>query len=87
SLGDALRSLQNLPGLARAPFLSGSLIVRGSAPGDTQVLVDGMPLPLLYHFGGLSSTIPTNMLDRIDFYPGNFSARFGRAVGGVVDIG
>ena len=25
--------------------------------------------------------------DRIDFYPGNFSARYGRATGGIVDVG
>lgn len=87
SFGDALRSIQNLPGVARAPFLSGSLIVRGSAPADTLVLVDGTFLPAAYHFGGLGSTIATEMLDRLDFYPGNFSARFGRATGGVVDVG
>lgn len=87
SFGDALRSIQNLPGVARAPFLSGSLMVRGSAPADTLVLVDGTFLPAAYHFGGLGSTISTEMLDRLDFYPGNFSARFGRATGGVVDIG
>jgi TonB family protein len=85
--GDALRAIQNLPGLSRGPFLSGALIVRGSAPADTSVLVDGTAVPLLYHFGGLSSVIQTEMLDRIDFYPGNFSARFGRAMGGVVDVG
>lgn len=87
TLGDALRSIQNLPGLSRAPFLSGSLIVRGSAPGDTLILVDGTFLPAAYHFGGLHSTIATEMLDRIDFHPGNFSARYGRATGGVVDVG
>lgn len=87
SFGDALRSIQNLPGVARAPFLSGSLMVRGSAPADTLVLVDGTFLPAAYHFGGLGSTVATEMLDRLDFYPGNFSARFGRATGGVVEAG
>lgn len=87
SFGDALRSIQNLPGVARAPFLSGSLMVRGSAPADTLVLVDGTFLPAAYHFGGLGSTVSTEMLDRLDFYPGNFSARFGRATGGVVEVG
>ena len=87
TFGDALRSIQNLPGVARAPFLSGSLIVRGSNAADTLVLVDGTFLPSAFHFGGVSSTIATEMLDRLDFYPGNFSARFGRATGGVVDIG
>ncbi|HXN34217.1 MAG TPA: TonB family protein [Polyangiaceae bacterium] len=85
--GDALRSLQNLPGVGRPPGGAGLLIVRGSAPQDTQYFVDGTPVPLVYHFGGLSSVVPTEMLDRIDFYPGNFSAQYGRAMGGIVDVG
>ncbi len=85
--GDAIRGLLNLPGVARPPGLAGLLIVRGSAPQDTQVFVDGTLIPLVYHFGGLSSVIPTEMLDKIDFYPGNFSARYGRGYGGVVDVG
>ncbi len=85
--GDALRSLQNLPGVARPPPLSGLLIVRGAAPADTQYFIDGTPVPIVYHFGGLSSVVPTEVLDRIDFYPGNFSTQYGRAMGGIIDIG
>lgn len=84
--GDALRSIQSLPGVARPPGFAGLLIVRGSAPQDTSVFVDGALIPLVYHFGGLSSVVPTELLDRIDFYPGNFSSRFGRAMGGIVDV-
>lgn len=87
SRGDALRSIQSLPGMARAPGLAGLLIVRGSSPQDTQVFVEGAPLPLLYHVGALSSVIPTEMVERIDYYPGNFAVRFGRAMGGVIDVG
>ena len=75
------------PGVGRPPALSGLLIVRGAAPQDTQYFVDGTPIPLVYHFGGLSSVVPTEMLDRIDFYPGNFSSQYGRAMGGIVDVG
>lgn len=85
--GDALRSIQNLPSVARPPLMSGDLVIRGSGPGDTAVFVDGTDLPLLYHFSALTSTIPTEFLDHIDFYPGNFSARYGRAMGGIVDVG
>jgi TonB family protein len=85
--GDALRSLQNLPGVARSPGLGGLLIVRGSAPEDTQYFVDGTPVPIIYHFGGLSSVVPTEMLGKIDFFPGNFSTQYGRAMGGIVDVG
>src|SRR5688572_7131372 len=85
--GDALRSLESLPGVARPPPFSGLLIVRGSAPEDTNFFFDGSLVPLGYHFGGLTSVIPTELLDRIDFYPGNFSARYGRVQGGIVDVG
>jgi TonB family protein len=83
--GDALRAVQNLPGVARPPALSGVLVVRGNADQSTPVFIDGMWLPNVYHFGGLSSVVPTEMLEEVNFYPGNFSVRYGRALAGVVD--
>ncbi len=85
--GDALKSLQSLPGVARPPGFIGLLIVRGSAPQDTQTFIDGTPVPIIYHFGGLSSVVPTEVLQKIDFYPGNFGTAYGRAQGGIVDVG
>jgi TonB family protein len=85
--GDALRSLSNMPGVARVGAFDGLLIVRGSSPRDTQVFVDGTSVPIIYHFGGLSSVVPSEMLERIDFYPGNFGPQYGRATGGIVDVG
>jgi len=85
--GDALRAIQNMPGVARAPGGIGLLIVRGSAPNDTNVFIDGTLVPIVYHFGGLSSVVPTEALDKIDFYPGNFSTQYGRVMGGIVDVG
>ncbi|MBN2341547.1 MAG: TonB family protein [Deltaproteobacteria bacterium] len=84
--GDALRSVQNLPGMARAPGFGGQLLVRGSAPDDSKYFFDTMPIPMLYHFGGLTSVINSDLLDRIDFYPGNYSVRYGSATGGIVDV-
>lgn len=84
--GDALRSITNMPGVARPSGLDGLLIVRGSAPQDTQVFIDGTSAPLLYHLGGLSSVLPSEILERIDFYPGNFGPQYGRGMGGVVDV-
>jgi hypothetical protein len=85
--GDALRSLQNLPGVGLAPAFSGQIIVRGSAPQDTNVFIDGTGVPIVYHFGGLSSVVPTELIEKIDFYPGNYSSAYGRGMGGVVDVG
>jgi TonB family protein len=85
--GDAIRSIESLPGVARPPGLAGILVVRGSYPEDTQFYVDGSEIPLVYHFGGLRSVFPTELVERIDFYPGNYGARFGRGMGGIVDVG
>ena len=85
--GDALRAIELLPGVGRPPGLAGFVLIRGASPNDSQVYLDGQPVPLLYHFGGLTSFYNSRMIDRIDFYPGNFSVRYGRKVGGVIDVG
>ena len=84
--GDALRSVQNMPGMARAPMGSGALIVRGSSPEDSGYYLDQMPIPLLYHFGGLTSVVNSDLLERIDFFPGNYGVRYGGATGGIVEV-
>jgi TonB family protein len=85
TFGDALRAVRSFPGVAQTPTLSGLLVVRGTSPESTQVFFDGIYAPSVYHFGGLSSVVPTEMLESIDFRPGNFDVRFGRGVGGIVD--
>ncbi len=85
AMGDPIAVVQNFAGVARTP-LAGLLIVRGSAPEDSKVFVDGIEIPLIYHFGGLRSVIPAGMLDTIEFYPGNFSPMYGRATGGIIDV-
>jgi hypothetical protein len=85
--GDPLRAVESMPGVGKPPGISGILIVRGSAPDDTSIFVDGTWIPYAYHFGGVTSVIPGDVLERIDFYPGNFGPQYGRAIGGVVDMG
>ena len=84
--GDALRAVQILPGVARPPLGIGALIVRGSAPGDSETLLEGVPIPLLYHFGGLTSFINSRLLEQVDFFPGNYSSRYGRRTGGILEV-
>ena len=82
--GDAFRVVQNLPGVARAPFGIGLLIVRGGKSWDTRTYVDEAPVPQLFHFGGLFSTYNAGLLEDINFQAGNFNADFGRNIGGLV---
>ncbi|HYV45533.1 MAG TPA: energy transducer TonB [Myxococcaceae bacterium] len=87
SFGDPIRVLQDLPGVARMPFGIGALLVRGASPNDTGTYLDGIQIPILYHFGGGPSVINPEFVDKIDFYPGGFGAEYGRAIGGIVDVG
>jgi TonB family protein len=82
--GDALKVVQNLPGVARSPFGIGLLVVRGGKPWDTRVYVDEELIPQLFHFGGLYATFNSNLLEDISFQPGNFGAEHGRGIGGLV---
>lgn len=86
TFGDPIRVIQNFPGVARAPFGLGQLIVRGANPNQTLTYFDGVEIPLLFHLAGGPSVINGEFLDRIDFFPGGFGSRYGRAVGGVVDV-
>jgi TonB family protein len=85
--GDPVRVIELLPGVARPPFAAGLLIVRGASPFDSQVYFEGGLVDRLYHFGGLTSFTSARLIDHIDLYPGNFSVRYGRKIGGIVDIG
>jgi TonB family protein len=86
TLGDPLRVIQNLPGVARSPYGLGLLIVRGANPADTGVFIDGLNVPLLYHFLVGPSVLAPSLVDKIDFFPGGFGARYGRFSGGLVDV-
>jgi TonB family protein len=84
--GDTLKAVLNLPGAARPPLFTGIPILRGSAPGDSQVFLEGQQIPILYHFGGIRSTVAPTFLESVEFTPGNFSTDYGRAQGGIIDV-
>lgn len=85
TLGDPVLVVENLPGVARTG-LDGGAAVRGSSPQDTVVMMEGMPVLIETHFGGFRSVIAPQLVERIDFVPGNFSTRYGRRLGGVLDV-
>ena len=61
------------PGVARPTCISGDVVVRGAPTWDSKFYLDGVPIPTLYHYGGLKSTYNSDALLSIDFYPGGFS--------------
>ena len=83
--GDALKVVQNLPGVSRPAPLSGDIVVRGSAPSETLLAIEGVRVPIIYHFGGLYSVVNTDILEAVDFLPGGYPVSWGRQLGGVLN--
>jgi len=83
---DALRAAQVLPGVARLPYSFGGIVMRGTSPRDNIVYIDGIEVPLAFHFGGISSFYPSAMLEGITVKNGGIDAAYGRAQGGMVEM-
>ena len=83
---DVLKSVQSLPGVARVPFGGGGLVLRGTSPRDSSVFLDGIEVPMLYHFGNLASFYPSGLLDSLEVVPSGFGTQYGRAQGGLVTM-
>jgi TonB family protein len=84
--GDVVKAVQNLPGVARAPSGIGQLIIRGTPPEDSEFGLDGNPIPLVFHFSGLTTVLSTENIDEVAYLAGSYGVRYGRALGGVVDL-
>ncbi len=84
--GDVVKAVQNLPGVARAPSGIGQLIIRGTPPEDSAFGLDGAPIPLVFHFSGLTTVLSTESVSEVAYLPGNYGVRYGRALGGYVDL-
>jgi TonB family protein len=88
--GDAVRVIQAMPGVSRASYGGGQLMVRGSGPYDNKFFIDGIEVPFVYH--SISSFIMTEsvyngqLLSKVDFFPGGYDASYGGALGGIVDV-
>lgn len=83
---DPFRLAQSLPGVASTPEYSptsGALVVRGSAPGESRVFLDGVELPYLYHFQQYASVVHSRLLDELAIYPSAYGPEWGDAVGGI----
>lgn len=84
--GDVLKVVENLPGVARSAVGSGQLVVWGAAPEDTQIFVEGIRIPRLYHDGGYRSVIHSDLVRSVELVPGGYGAQYGRGIGGLVTV-
>ncbi|MFV8755895.1 TonB family protein [Nannocystaceae bacterium ST9] len=86
SSGDVVRVVESLPGVGRSTAGSGQLVVWGASPRYTRIYVDGVPIPRLYHEGGLRSVVHPLLVSSLELSPGGHGAAWGRGLGGLVRI-
>lgn len=84
--GDPARALENAPGVGRLSPSSDGLAIWGCTPAESRVLLDGMEIPALFHFGAWRSVLPAEGVRRMTLSPAAFDASQGRAVGSVVSM-
>lgn len=84
TFGDPFRAVEVLPGVT--PLATGLpyFYVRGAPPGNVGYYLDGIRVPLLYHFALGPSVVHPGIVDRVDLYSGAYPARYGRYSGGIV---
>ena len=82
---DPVRALQNLPGVANQPF-SAQIVIQGSEPDDTRYTINGHEIPLIFHFGGLTSVVTPTAVEEVEFLSAGYGPEYGRALGGIINL-
>lgn len=84
--GDPIKAVQNLPGVNRPGAFSSQIIIEGSSPNDTRYNLDNQPIPIIFHFGGLSSVVMSEAVDHVDYLSAGFGPEFGQTIAGLVNL-
>ncbi|HEY4183316.1 MAG TPA: TonB-dependent receptor [Kofleriaceae bacterium] len=86
--GDIVRALTIMPGVVnlQIPLGYSGVVIRGSSPQDSKVLVDDFEVPVLFHNIGFKAIVPSETIESLDFIPGGFDVAYGRATSGIVQL-
>ncbi len=83
---DLAQYLQVLPGVIFTGDQGGQLYIRGGAPIQNKVMLDGMVIYNPFHSIGLFSVFETDILRTADIYTGGFGAAYGGRISSVMDL-
>jgi hypothetical protein len=83
---DLAQYLQVLPGVIFTGDQGGQLYIRGGAPIQNKVLLDGMVIYNPFHSIGLFSIFDTEIIRIADIHTGGFNAEHGGRISSVMDI-
>ncbi len=84
--GDPVKAVQVLPGVNRTSGFSSRVVIQGSGPDDTNYQIDDHEVPILFHFGGFSSVVFPEAVDRVETFSAGYGPELGRANGGWVGL-
>lgn len=83
---DIAQALQLVPGVVFAGDQGGQLYVRGGAPSQTGILLDGVTIYNPFHTIGLYSVFETDAIRNVDVQSAGFNASYGNRTSAIVDI-
>ncbi len=89
---DIFRMMQALPSVTSDADQSNEIIIRGGHPAENLFIMDHLEIPYPNHYanqglgGGPVTMVNTAFIERIDFYAGAFSARYGDKLSSVMDV-
>lgn len=83
---DAIRAIQLLPGVQSGSEGTTGLYVRGGSPDQNLILLDGVPLYYVNHWGGFASVFNADALSDVRMTKGGFPARFGGRLSSVLEV-
>ncbi len=83
---DIIKAVQVLPGVITTGDQGGQLYIRGGAPIQNLILLDGMIVYNPFHSIGFFSVFDNDILRSADVYTGGFSAEYGSRNSAVMDV-
>ncbi len=83
---DIAQYLPVLPGIISSGDQGGQLYIRGGAPVQNKILLDGMTIYNPFHTIGFFSVFETETIRSVDVLTGGFNAEHGGRISAVVDI-
>lgn len=94
--GEVLRAIEVLPGVSSGGGEYAGFMVRGSAPDENIILVDGYPFSSITHFsegnsedlasGGRFSIFTPGVIENAEFQGGGFSSKYGGKNASFLDL-
>ena len=79
-----MRTLTAMPGVVNVqiPLGYSGVVIRGSSPQDSKVLIDDFEIPILFHPLGFRAIVPAESIQSLTFIPGGFDVAYGRSSSG-----